>query len=138
MLSLASVLKQQLKTLNNGKSKKNRTYYFHNGIINVEETDSNLLKIGTKSYKHIDIYYIGYVTIKKVDDSENIDSVNPLYLKSGKVDGHIECNSIKEKNRSTYLVFDSTDENNEVLKKYAELWDGIKNEIETINGIRKR
>ena len=138
MLSLASVLKQQLKTLNNEKSKKNRTYYFHNGIINVEESESNLLKIGTKSYKHIDIYYIGYVTIKKVDDSENIDSVNPLYLKSGKVDGHIECNSIKEKNRSTYLVFDSTDENNEVLKKYAELWDGIKNEIETINGIRKR
>ena len=61
-----------------------------------------------------------------------------MYLKSGKVDGHFECNSIKEKNRSTYLVFDSTDENNEVLKKYAELWDGIKNEIETINGIRKR
>ena len=126
MLSLASVLRQQLKTLNNGKSKKNRTYYFHNGIINVEETDSNLLKIGTKSYKHIDIYYIGYVTIKKVDDSENIDSVNPLYLKSGKVDGHIECNSIKEKNRNTYLVFDSTDENNEVLKSIQNFGMGLK------------
>ena len=126
MLSLASVLKQQLRTLNNGKSKKNRTYYFHNGIINVEESDSNLLKIGTKSYKHIDIYYIGYVTIKKVDDSENIDSVNPLYLKSGKVDGHIECNTIKEKNRNTYLVFDSTDENNEVLKSIQNFGMGLK------------
>ena len=126
MLSLASVLKQQLKTLNNGKSKKNQTYYFHNGIINVEESESNLLKIGTKSYKHIDIYYIGYVTIKKVDDSENIDSVNPLYLKSGKVDGHIECNSIKEKNRNTYLVFDSTDENNEVLKSIQNFGMGLK------------
>ena len=126
MLSLASVLKQQLRTLNNGKSKKNRTYYFHNGIINVVESDSNLLKIGTKSYKHIDIYYIGYVTIKKVDDSENIDSVNPLYLKSGKVDGHIECNSIKEKNRNTYLVFDSTDENNEVLKSIQNFGMGLK------------
>ena len=126
MLSLASVLKQQLRTLNNGKSKKNRTYYFHNGIINVEESDSNLLKIGTKSYKHIDIYYIGYVTIKKVDDSENIDSVNPLYLKSGKVDGHVECNSIKEKNRNTYLVFDSTDENNEVLKSIQNFGMGLK------------
>ena len=124
---MASALKQQFKKLKNVKSKKNWTYYFHNDIINAEESDSNLQKTGKKSNKHIDIYYIGYVTIKKVDDSENIDSVNPLYLKSGKVDGHFECNSIKEKNRSTYLVFDSTDEKNEVLKKYTELWDGIKN-----------
>ena len=53
----------------------------------------------------------------------------------GKVDG-------KEKNGNKYLVFDSvklrsTDENKEVLEKYAELWDGIKNEIETINGGKK-
>ena len=32
-----------------------------------------------------------------------------------------------EKNGSKYLVFDSTDENREVLEKYAELQDGIKN-----------
>ena len=31
----------------------------------------------------------------------------------------------------------SADENKEVSKKYAELWDGIKNEIETINGCKK-
>ena len=31
----------------------------------------------------------------------------------------------------------STDENKEVLKKYRELWDGIKNEIETINSGKK-
>ena len=55
-----------------------------------------------------------------------------MYLIIGKVDGHIE-----EKNESKYLVFDSTDENKEVLKKYTELWDGIKNEIETINGGKK-
>ena len=28
----------------------------------------------------------------------------------------------------------STDEKKEILKNYTELWDGIKNEIETING----
>ena len=39
-----------------------------------------------------------------------------MYLIIGKVDGHIE-----ENNRNEYLVFDSTDENNEVLKKYTEL-----------------
>ena len=111
---------------------KNRTYHFLNDIINIEEFDSNLLKIDKKSYKDIDIYYIGYITIKKIGDCENIYSVNPLYLIIGKVDGHIE-----EKNESKYLVFDSTDENKEVLKKYTELWDGIKNEIETINSDKK-
>ena len=47
----------------------------------------------------------------------------------GEVDGHIE-----EKNGSKYLVFDSTNENIKVFKKYTELWDGIKNEIKAING----
>ena len=111
---------------------KNRTYYFYNDMINLKNFDSNLLKIDKKHYKGINIYYIGYITIKKIDDCENIYSVNPLYLIIGKVDGHIE-----EKNGSKYLVFDSTDENKEVLKKYTELWDGIKNEIETINGGKK-
>ena len=108
---------------------KNRTYYFYNDIINIEEFNSSLLKIDKKSYKDIDIYYIGYITIKKIGGCENIYSVNPLYLIIGEVDGHIE-----EKNGSKYLVFDSTDENRKVLEKYAELWDGIKNEIKTING----
>ena len=51
-----------------------------------------------------------------------------MYLITGKVDEHI-----KENNENKYLVFDSTDENKEVLKKYTEHWDGIKNEIKTIN-----
>ena len=38
---------------------KNRTYYFHNDIINIEEFNSSLLKIDKKSYKDLDIYYIG-------------------------------------------------------------------------------
>ena len=115
---------------------RNRTYYFCNGIINTEEFNSSLLEI-SKSYKDIDIYYIGYITIKKIGDCENIYSVNPLYLIIGKVDGHIECNSVQKNNGNKYLVFDSTDENKEVLRKYAELWDRIKNEIETINGYKK-
>ena len=108
---------------------KDQTDYFYNDMINLKNFESNLLKIDKKHYKGIDIYYIGYITIKKIGDCENIYSVNPLYLIIGKVDGHIE-----EKNGSKYLVFDSTDENKEVLKKYTELWNGIKNEIETING----
>ena len=113
---------------------KNRTYHFYNDIINIEELDSNLLKIGKKSYKDIDIYYIGYITIKTIDDCQNIYSINPLYWIIGKVNGHTECNSVEEKNGSKYLVFDSTDKNEEVLKKCTELWDGINNGIEAING----
>ena len=90
---------------------KNRTYYFYNDIINLKDFDSNLLKIDKKSYKNIDIYYIGYITIKKIDDCENIYSVNPLYLLVNHASGYI-----KEKNGNKYLIFDSVDENKEVLK----------------------
>ena len=45
---------------------KNRTYYFYNNIINIEDFDSNLLKIDKTSFKNVDIYYIGYITIKKL------------------------------------------------------------------------
>ena len=50
---------------------KNRTYYFFDDMINVKNFDPNLLKIDQKSYKNIDIYYIGYVTMK---DSEYVKS----------------------------------------------------------------
>ena len=98
-------------------------------MIHIKNFDSNLLKIDKNSYKDINICYIGYITIKKIDEYENIHSVNLLYLIIGEVDGHIE-----EKNGSKYLVFDSTNENIKVFKKYTELWDGIKNEIKAING----
>ena len=78
----------------------------------------------------------------KIGDCEDIFSVNPLYLIICKVVGNIECNSlecnsIEKKNKSKYLVFGSADENKEVLKKYTELWDRIKNEIEAIDGGKK-
>ena len=40
---------------------KNRTYYFYNDIINIEEFNSNLLKIDKKLNKDIDFYYIYWV-----------------------------------------------------------------------------
>ena len=60
-----------------------------------------------------------------------------MYPKICKVDGHIECNSIKEKYGSKHLVFDSTNKNKKVFKKYIDLRDGIENEIETMNGRKK-
>ena len=59
---------------------KNRTYYFYNDMINIKYFDARLLKIDKKSYKNIGIYNIGYITKKKIDDYQNIYSVNPLYL----------------------------------------------------------
>ena len=58
---------------------KNRTYYFYNDIIDLKHFDAGLLKIYKKSYKDIGIYNNGYITKKKIDDSKNINSVNPLY-----------------------------------------------------------
>ena len=52
--------------------------------------DSNLLKLDKKPYKNIGIYNIGYIAIKKIDNYENINSVNPLYLMIRGVIGHIE------------------------------------------------
>ena len=108
---------------------KNRTYDFYNDIIDLKNFDARLLKIDKKSYKNIDIYYIGYITIKKIDDYESIYSVNPLYLRINHASGYIE-----EKNGNKYLIFDSVGESKEVLKKYGDVWDGIKNKIKAING----
>ena len=69
---------------------KNRTYYFYNDMINIRKFDSNLLKTDKKSNKHIDIYNIGYITIKKFDDYENIYSVNLLYLTIAHASEYIE------------------------------------------------
>ena len=71
-----------------------------------------MLKIDKKSYKNIDIYYIGYITIKKIDDYESIYSVNPLYLRINHASGYIE-----EKNGNKYLIFDeSVNEKKGLLK----------------------
>ena len=108
---------------------KNRTYYFYNDQINLKDFDGTLLKVDKKDYKDIVIYYTGSVTVKKIANCNNINSVNPLYLMINEMIGHFE-----EKNENKYLVLDDVDENKEVLKKYEEVWEGVKKEIETING----
>ena len=107
---------------------KNWTYYFYNDIINLENIDAKLLKIDKKSYEDIGIYNIGYVTKKKVGDCININSVNPLYLGITHVSGYIE-----EKDMDKYLVFDSTEENKELLKKYNDVFNAIRDKIKEIN-----
>ena len=107
---------------------KNWTYYFYNDMINITKSDSDLLKIDKKSYKDICIYNIGYITLKKIYDYENVYSVNHLYLIIVHASGYIE-----EKGVNKYLVFNSTDENEELLKRWNDVFDGIRNKIKKIS-----
>ena len=103
-----------------------KNYYFYNDMIHLKDFDAILLKIDKKSYKNFDIYYIGYITIKKIDDYKSIYSVNPLYLRINHASGNIG-----EKNGNKYW-FCSWKQRS--IKKYADVWDGINNKIKAING----
>ena len=107
---------------------KNLTYYFYNDMINIKNFDPILIKIDRKSYKDIGISNIGYTIFKKIDDYENIYSVNPFHLLVNHASEYIE-----EKGVNNYLIFDSTDENKELLKKYNDVWNGVKNKIEEVS-----
>ena len=96
---------------------ENQTYYYLDDIIDIRNFHSNFLKIDKKPYKDIDIYYIGYITIKKFGDCENIHSANPLYLIF-----HSATVYFKENCGEKYLILDLTE-------KYEEVFSGIKSEI---------
>ena len=55
-------------------------------------------------------------------------SVNPLYLNITHASGYIE-----EKGVNKYLFFDSADENKELIKKYSDVFNGIREKIKEIN-----
>ena len=110
------------------KTIKNQAYYFYNDIIDIKTFDSNLLKLYKKSYKDLDIYNIGYVTIKKIGYGYDINSVNPLYLRIDNVNGYIE-----EINEDKYLIFDDTYENKELLKRYGDVFNEIIGKIREID-----
>ena len=107
---------------------KNQTYYFYNDMINIKNFDPILIKIDRKSYKDIGISNIGYTIFKKIDDYENIYSVNPFHLLVNHASEYIE-----EKGVNNYLIFDSTDENKELLKKYNDVWSRIKDKIKEVS-----
>ena len=97
-------------------------------MINIKNFDARLLKINKKPFKSIGIYNIRYIAIKKIDDFENIYSVNSLYLIIAHTNEYIE-----EKDANKYLFFDITDENTELLKKYNDVWNEIRDKIKEIS-----
>ena len=86
------------------------------------------LELDKKSYKNLDIYNIGYVTSKKIGYGYDINSVNPLYLRIDNANGYI-----KEINEDKYLVFDVTYENEKLLKRHDDVFNGIMVEIKKID-----
>ena len=98
-------------------------------MTNIRKFDPRLLennKLWFKGVFSVSIYYIKYIAIKSPNCANNNEDF--LNLIFNNVDGYtIKNNGIK------YLVFDSTDENKKALKKYAELWEESKRQMEAIN-----
>ena len=95
---------------------KNRTYYFDD-MSDIRKFELNLLKFEKKLHRDFDIYYIGYITIKKFNTYENIHSVNSLYLINHSATGYF-----KQEYCEMYLILD-------LIEKYEEFFSGIKSEI---------
>ena len=95
---------------------EDRAYYFYNDLINIKNFNSNTRKLDKKSVFGNDVYYIGYITNKT---QWNVSRVNPLYLMISKIKGHFE-----EVDRYKYLIISS--ENGDIMRKYQEVFDGIK------------
>ena len=94
---------------------KNRTYYFHNDLINIKDFDVKLLKLDKKTSMNLGIYCIGYITKKP---EWYVNSVNPLYLLINRIDTFIE-----QKEGDKYFNNALTDRNSEVI------WNGIELKI---------
>ena len=97
---------------------KNRTYYFYNDLIKLFYFYPDMLKLNKKTFKGIDIHFIGYVTKK---EEYKINIVNLLYLLIYKIDGFIE-----QKRRKKYLNIAFTENNDKILENHKEVLSGIK------------
>ena len=111
---------------------QNKSYYFWDDTIKIEDFDLKLSKLDKKeSPVDIDIYCIGYITIKAIDST---NSVNPLYLVIKSIDGYVEE---IDNSDDRHLIISSVDSNKKVLDKFTEIWKGINDQIFKIYGLVK-
>ena len=101
---------------------KNRTYYFYNDIIYLDEFDESKIKLGKKDFNDIDIYFLGYEHKKKISECNVINSVNPLYLRIININDQFG----KGKDDAWYLVISDKDD---VYKKLVDIFKSIENKI---------
>ena len=99
---------------------KNRTYYFYNDIINLDEFHESKTKVDSKYFNNIDIYYLGYKYKKKSSKCDVKNSVNPLYLRIVDMNGQFE----KGNDDAWYLIISDDDG---IFKKLADIFESIKN-----------
>ena len=101
---------------------KNRTYYYYNDIIDLDEFNESKVKVDKKDFNDIDIYYLAYEYKKKITKCNIIRSVNPLYLRIEDIKDQFK----KGKDDAWYLVISDKDD---VYKKLVDIFESIKNEI---------
>ena len=119
---------------------KSRTYYFYNDLINAINFESINLKLDKKTWKDIDIYYIGYVDKNKPKDW-CVNSVNPLNLIINKVFCIVEegengvkylkiekkhCDSVINKWNQVFVSIKYHIKNYEKITGYNNKKDGVK------------
>ena len=107
---------------------KNRTYYFDNDIINLDKFNESKIKIDRKNFNDIDIYYLGYEYKKKNTQCNEINSVNPLYLRIKDMKGQFK----KSKGDNVWYLIISNDAN--ILRKFANIWKSIRDKIKKNTG----
>ena len=106
---------------------KGRTYYFYNDLINIKNVNINDLKLDKKGVLGNDVYYVGYIAKKPQWD---VNSANPLHLMINRIKGHFE-----EVDGDKYLIISS--KNGDIMLKYQEVFDGIKEIIKKVNDYRQ-
>ena len=84
-----------------------------------------MLKVDKKNFLDYNVYNISYVTKKP---EYKINRVNPLYLCISYLKGFID-----ELDGKKYLNISLVDNDNGVIIKYLEVFDGIKNNIKKLN-----
>ena len=104
---------------------KNRAYYCFDDI-NIKICDPNKININEKLCKIFSINHIEYVRVKNVSYVK-INSVNPLYLMTDKINRFVE-----ESNGNRYLTLVPINESNKILKKYVKIWSKIRDLVKSI------
>ena len=103
---------------------KNRTYYFYNDVINLGEFNGCNIKVDRKSFNDIDVYYLGYDHKKKITECDEMNSVNPLYLRITVM--KVQFKKDNSDNVWYLIIFG----NEIVLRIFANIWKSIRTKIE--------
>ena len=85
---------------------KNRTYYFYNDIIDLDEFDGRKIKVDKKDFNDNDIYYLGYEQNKKISKYNVTNSIHPLFLRIVDINDQFE----KGKDDVWYLIISGEDD----------------------------